>query len=415
MGRHDTDHHRDMSFPTGDDFTIVPPDDSETARGEYVVQFTGSDAATPGPPAPGSSTPLPASPSPPRPLRNRPEIQQSDPHERLPYNPNMQEQHTHRLGQGQGSGRNLLALFGNDNVPRTRYPLQVERGRRARYHHPGYPEAQAIIPAGLSLGEICRLYPNHVWGSLLRIYMAEGWGGRRIWRYLPLNARVNTGNRPWNNIQQAIGRELDKMVEEDAGVKRVIIKRGGSGPGPNPKSSPSPPSPPQVDETGLSLDQLQQISRLEVSRQEGILQEIIQIRHPSLNNDQLLGRARHEWRNTLDLWSREFRNALAEDSGGQENMTQDVIALIREAWQFRNVPQEYGTLQIYEARATWEAWRLYLATIQTWTKRWEQARTQELATWPRQNWMQSDNSNSPGLVPWTMTGKCKVAEKRKRT
>ncbi|KAL2434037.1 hypothetical protein ABEF95_014092 [Exophiala dermatitidis] len=127
----------------------------------------------------------------PRRRRTLADVPRSDPYPRFPASPIPDEQAVLTLGPGLASGANHLALFGDDNVPRTIQPIMVERGREGRAATNGYPPADTVLPARLSLEEICARYPNHVWGSLLRIFLSEGWTGGRIWEALPADARLD--------------------------------------------------------------------------------------------------------------------------------------------------------------------------------------------------------------------------------
>lgn len=131
-----------------------------------------------------------------------------------------------KIGQGMNAGQNLMAIFRDlDDKPRTKYLLEVERGRNVK-HWPQYPRFNQPLRAGMSLEDICLECPGHAWGTGLRLFIAEGWTGERIYRQLPLDA-ANHGaaTRKWNFLQQAMGREVDRMQEEDGQAKRVPQKR----------------------------------------------------------------------------------------------------------------------------------------------------------------------------------------------
>ncbi|EXJ81820.1 hypothetical protein A1O1_07885 [Capronia coronata CBS 617.96] len=160
-----------------------------------------------------------------RPPRVRAVMPTSGPHQRFPANIPPPQQSI-ALGRGRRSGLDQLAFFGDDTVPRTMFPIRVDRGRTGRAASDEYPASDEILPARLSLEEICRLYPNHVWGSMLRIFMAESWTAEGIWQALPAGYRHAEANtRPWNYIQAAFGREVDQMTREETGKKRVPQKR----------------------------------------------------------------------------------------------------------------------------------------------------------------------------------------------
>lgn len=130
------------------------------------------------------------------------------------------------LGRGQDSGRNRLAIFHDtDNVARLAFNIRVEG--RTGMQWKGYPSPRdTVLPVGVSLSEVLAYYPNHVWNDGLRIFMAEGWQAERMWNVLPSDARnEGASTRKWNYLQQALGREADKVGQEQFGQKRVPDKR----------------------------------------------------------------------------------------------------------------------------------------------------------------------------------------------
>lgn len=166
----------------------------------------------------------------PRTRGNRVRPQRSDPYPRfLSTDPQAVQDsgQTHTIARRtRGSGRNLMALFDNSDTPRTRYRLRIESGRTGQQAKSKYHAANDEIPARLSLREICQNYPNHVWGTGLRLFMHENFTAEQIWNYLPDDVRMKgCKGRPHNYLQQAIGRQCDEMMEEDTGEKREVIKR----------------------------------------------------------------------------------------------------------------------------------------------------------------------------------------------
>jgi hypothetical protein len=134
------------------------------------------------------------------------------------------------LGQGQDSGRNRLAIFQDiDNTPRLAYNIRVEGRTGTQWE--GYRSPRKVfLPVGASLSEILAHYPNHVWNDGLRLFMAEGWQAEKMWNILPTDARNDGANtRKWNYLQQALGREADKVGQEQFGEKRVPDKRRKEG------------------------------------------------------------------------------------------------------------------------------------------------------------------------------------------
>ena len=165
----------------------------------------------------------------PRARGNRVWPPRSDPHPRFATNDPraiQDAQTTHTIDANRHAGRNLMGLFDNEDIARTRYRLRLERGRSLNHAAVGYPESHTEIPARLTLREICQRYPNHVWGTGLRLFMHEHCPAELIWQYLPDGVRMKgCKGRPHNYLQQAIGREIDKIMKEDTGRDRQIIKR----------------------------------------------------------------------------------------------------------------------------------------------------------------------------------------------
>ena len=153
----------------------------------------------------------------PRAPRHRDAIAVSDPPPRVHRDHVFQPQQPRRLTQGRAeSGRNLMALFGDDEEPRMKYPTTIERGRKGQYYSNKHQSWDEPLPAGLTLKQVCNDYPNHVWGSGLRIFMRENWDAERIYRELPTGCKPDGAEqRKWNYLQQAMGREDDRMAQED--------------------------------------------------------------------------------------------------------------------------------------------------------------------------------------------------------
>ena len=153
----------------------------------------------------------------PRAPRHRDAIAVSDPPPRVSERHVFLPQQPRRLTQGRAeSGRNLMALFGDDEEPRLKYPMTIERGRKGQYYSSKHQSWDEPLPAGLTLKQVCNDYPNHVWGSGLRIFMRENWDAERIYRELPTGCKPDGAEqRKWNYLQQAMGREDDRMAQED--------------------------------------------------------------------------------------------------------------------------------------------------------------------------------------------------------
>lgn len=367
--------------------------------------------------------------------RVRPGLQPSDPPRRLSYTPTSPPQ---TLGSGYNSGRNRLAIFtsGNVDTPRTTFPIRVERGRFGRAADARYPSADQILPGGLSLPEICAQYPNHVWGSMMRVFLAEEWHAERIWNALPQDVRHHTTRaRPWNYIQQAIGREIDRMFFEVTGCRRVPVPREvGEAVGSNeddsdgdgddvaddtdgarldPKCSNAHGTPqyngqqpsrgtgwdmfargqtPQ--EADLSIAELQAIAAQERERGLFILGRIQAI-DPGLGRIQKTTdrdpdpdagltpntSAMDAYRRRQDRWAQSLLGAFGAASSGEQIASRDPVEMLRHVWEFLNPWQEDAeTLLEYATRSSWWAWRHYTATLQLWVREWlEEAGWMEMA------------------------------------
>jgi hypothetical protein len=128
------------------------------------------------------------------------------------------------------SGWGLCALYGDEKTPRTIQQILIE-DRNAN----GVQFATAYLPARLTLAEICAQYPQYVCGTLLRMFVREGWTAEDIWNNLPDGISSQTADEsvPWYNIQQAIDQEIAYMVanEDYSNVNKtpreVILPQGG--------------------------------------------------------------------------------------------------------------------------------------------------------------------------------------------
>ena len=115
------------------------------------------------------------------------------------------------------TGRNMLALYGDESVPRTKNRLLVED------HDDAGNVATTILDGRLTLEEICSEYPAFVRGSILRVFSCEGWSSELIWKNLPSNTRqVSESGNPWAWLDEALDREkaLMAMAEPEVHVKK---------------------------------------------------------------------------------------------------------------------------------------------------------------------------------------------------
>ena len=104
------------------------------------------------------------------------------------------------------NGRSMLALYGDETVPRTKDRLLVED------HDDNGNIATTILDARVTLQEVCTEYPAFVRGTLLRVFSCEGWSSELIWKNLPAETRqVSDGDCPWAWLDEALDREMARM------------------------------------------------------------------------------------------------------------------------------------------------------------------------------------------------------------
>jgi hypothetical protein len=149
-----------------------------------------------------------------------------DDHERARYDNKPQP-----VGTGLDAGVGWLGYLDDarPGVLVTRCPIKLEAPlRRMTPRLNQFKSPEEVVPALMTLEEIAEHYPNHVWGKMLRIFVAEGYKGPAIYNMLPKDARDPlasdvANNRPANYLQHAIGREQDHaMLEEPIPYFRKI-------------------------------------------------------------------------------------------------------------------------------------------------------------------------------------------------
>ncbi|RMZ85322.1 hypothetical protein DV736_g6585, partial [Chaetothyriales sp. CBS 134916] len=199
--------------------SVFPLSVAESARTEARSQRDASRSPSPMMERPGLKKP-----------RERQGWYYSRPHATYPasanWGPNPVE-----IGRGRQSGRNHLAKFGDDPTPRLKWALII-RNPKDEHNNPvvrAYPNPRLVpVPARTSLKEMCEKYPRHVWGTGLRVFGCEQWGAKEIWQLLPQDYRLESAaQRPWNYLQAAMGRELDKVAAEEGRprIKKQDAKR----------------------------------------------------------------------------------------------------------------------------------------------------------------------------------------------
>jgi hypothetical protein len=98
---------------------------------------------------------------------------------------------------------------------------QLQRTSQRRHAHGphellAYPPNRQQLPAGLSLDQICKDYPNHLWGETLRPFIDANWNARKIWEALRDNAKESASiKRPWNKLEHRLLKEKRRMDEEE--------------------------------------------------------------------------------------------------------------------------------------------------------------------------------------------------------
>ena len=111
-----------------------------------------------------------------------------------------------------GNGRDLMAIFDNETVPRTQYELLV------RHQDQQDNTALAIIEARMTLKEICEDYPKFATSSsLLLVFLCEGWTPRMIWNNISAECRQSSPDDcPWGYIDEALQYEIDLLAAAEA-------------------------------------------------------------------------------------------------------------------------------------------------------------------------------------------------------
>ena len=93
------------------------------------------------------------------------------------------------------------------------------RGRKMGNIHqiPGFPSSSEPLPSDLSLEEMCRSWPNHLHGVFLERFVEAGWGGKKVWNYMPEAARDGPKAQPWNKLTKRLMHTRRRMELEGRG------------------------------------------------------------------------------------------------------------------------------------------------------------------------------------------------------
>jgi hypothetical protein len=82
-------------------------------------------------------------------------------------------------------------------------------------HIDGFPAAHEPLPPKLTLEQICWSWPNHIYGSTLRQFIAAGWSVSKIWSHLQETAqKSNAKGQVSNKYTKRILSERKRMEEE---------------------------------------------------------------------------------------------------------------------------------------------------------------------------------------------------------
>ncbi len=308
-----------------------------------------------------------------------PEFIRSGPHPRLPQNHPI-PQAPRMIGRGEDAGSNLLALFGNDNRPRTRYRLRIREGRAGNDAWKRYRPANATIPAGLTLEDICRRYPNHVWGTGLRLFEAEGWKAKRIWDALPPDGRnEGAGIRPWNYLQARVGREKKALYEEQTGrkweakPKKAAAPASAAAPVPAAAFAPQIAAPPPAAQANRPRQtEGQRLEHLIRQEQARILSTLVELNRARGVADPRTA-AERQWHDRHSQFTTQLNAALDNQVPGMQSaFNQGPVDMLRMMWQWDNGQNGNESWVEYGLRSIREARRSYIGNMQRWGVRWEQ-------------------------------------------
>ncbi|KIX97349.1 uncharacterized protein Z520_06801 [Fonsecaea multimorphosa CBS 102226] len=213
---------------------------------------------------------------------------------------------------------------------------------------------------------------------MLRVFISEGLSADYIWRLTPPDMR-NTRSimRPWNYIQAAIGREVDRMVFEETGIRRVPPPRprrtSNNSDNNNDDDNDEDDSSESDDVSSedavrtpadLTVRELQEIARITQNRSREVQATIID--HTGQEQVQ-----RDRWRQTRQDWARELRDAYAVDTGTDMPPTNNPVVMLRILWRSQNVQNEDETVDEYVARANWNAWNMFARQAQVFLRELE--------------------------------------------
>lgn len=95
--------------------------------------------------------------------------------------------------------------------------------------HPEFPSSRTPIPPYTTLEQICWNYPNHLKGTNLRPFLAEGWSGQKIWDHMQEASKAGGPSiSPSRKISRRLQREANRIRAEIAEMADAANNPGGS-------------------------------------------------------------------------------------------------------------------------------------------------------------------------------------------
>lgn len=87
--------------------------------------------------------------------------------------------------------------------------LEVNEGKTT---FKNFPSHTSRLPNGISFGDVCRYFPNHLWGRILLEFETSGrWTMQQVWNACHASGRHGGNNgREWNYLQQRLIRARQK-------------------------------------------------------------------------------------------------------------------------------------------------------------------------------------------------------------
>lgn len=120
---------------------------------------------------------------------------------------------------------NVRLPSADERAPRRESRKEQPTTRRGRKQGPpeiaGFPPHTQDLPADISLEDMCRLYPHHLFGPHLRQFIRENWTGQMIWDAMDDRAKdTGAAVRPWNKLEHRIIKERNIMADEERAARK---------------------------------------------------------------------------------------------------------------------------------------------------------------------------------------------------